>query len=113
MNEFYGSGYDVEKKIEIPMKTLDTILTDYPEISLMKIDVQGFEKAVLAGGQNTLKRTKHVIIEANFYPHYEESTLFLELHQQMTELGFSLKNISIPFLVKGNLLWVDAIYSRS
>lgn len=53
-----GSGTRVNAE------TLDrTIPGDY-EVSLLKIDVEGFELAVLKGGESTLKRTQAVLFES-------------------------------------------------
>jgi FkbM family methyltransferase len=44
----YGAGYDV------PLITLDSL--DQPHVDLVKIDVEGMEEAVIAGGLETLRR---------------------------------------------------------
>ena len=44
MQELIGSNWTVENEIEVPVRTLDLLLESLPEISLLKIDVQGFEK---------------------------------------------------------------------
>ena len=62
MQDLIGGNWAVNPQIEVPMTTLDALLNDVPEISLLKIDVQGFEKAVLAGAARPCKRT-------NFRPH--------------------------------------------
>jgi FkbM family methyltransferase len=112
MNDFYGRGYNVEQKIVVPMKRLDTICQYLPEISLLKIDVQGYEEFVLEGGQEVLKKTKSVIIEVNFYPHYENTVLFSDLHDIMRSFGFYLSQLSEPTIIKDRLLWADAVYLR-
>jgi FkbM family methyltransferase len=47
----------------IPMRTLDDILAGVGGVRLLKIDVEGFEKFVLAGAPRTLARTEFVFIE--------------------------------------------------
>jgi FkbM family methyltransferase len=47
-------------KIEVPMRTLDSFQID--NIGLIKIDVEGFEKNVLQGGLETLKRSGYPAI---------------------------------------------------
>lgn len=43
------------------MLTLDSLNLD--RVDLLKIDVEGFEKEVLLGAENTLSKTNRVIIE--------------------------------------------------
>ena len=51
-------------KQEIDVVTLDSIIPDCP-ILVLKIDVEGFECEVLAGGRRTVERTRFMIIEAH------------------------------------------------
>jgi FkbM family methyltransferase len=65
MNKIVTKKY--KNSVEIPVKTVDAICEGM-EISLMKIDVEGYEKFVLDGSETTLKNEnlKAVIIEINF-----------------------------------------------
>ena len=47
----------------IPCTTLDSL--DLKNIDLIKIDVEGYEKEVLKGAENLLKKAKYVMIELN------------------------------------------------
>lgn len=49
--------------LEVPMKRLDDLLKDIPRIDLLKIDVEGFEKSVLLGATEVLKRTDKIYLE--------------------------------------------------
>ena len=110
MNEFYNHGWDIKEKVSVPVDSLDNILSDLPEISLLKIDVQGNEKFVLQGAKNILSKTRYVILEITFFSHYKGDTLFPDLHEMMTNSGFYLQNIMIPMCKDGRSLWGDAIY---
>ena len=55
---------DAGKGIQVPVQKLDTLLQKYPAIALLKIDVEGYEKMVLEGGQETLKKTDVVYFES-------------------------------------------------
>jgi hypothetical protein len=44
----------------IPMKTLDSF--DFPNIDLIKIDVEGFEGEILKGAMETIERHKPVLV---------------------------------------------------
>jgi FkbM family methyltransferase len=52
-------------RVEVPMTTLDELAHDLGEIALVKLDVEGWEPYVLRGGEATLMRTRHVLIEIN------------------------------------------------
>ncbi len=46
---------DVEAdSIKVPVSTLDSFLDEYPRMDMIKIDVEGFERAVLEGARNVL-----------------------------------------------------------
>ncbi len=55
--------------VTVPMMRLDDILADIPSIDVIKIDVEGYEKYVLEGAVETLKKTKALYIE-----YYEPNT---------------------------------------
>ncbi len=50
--------------IEVPIDTLDNKLKDVSQINLLKIDVEGYEKYVLTGAEETLKKTETIFFEA-------------------------------------------------
>jgi FkbM family methyltransferase len=52
-------------RLEVPVTTLDEAAADVGPITLMKVDVEGWEAHVLRGGARTLARTKYVLIELN------------------------------------------------
>ncbi|MDR1895711.1 MAG: FkbM family methyltransferase, partial [Prevotellaceae bacterium] len=75
--------------IKVPVKTLDSILENRKIPSLLKIDVEGFETEVLAGGGKTLKQSelKAIIIELNGSGKrygYDEQ----HIHETFLDLGF-------------------------
>lgn len=52
-----------KRRVEVPTATLDEILTAYPSIRLMKMDLEGVEDVALAGGREALMRISAVIFE--------------------------------------------------
>ncbi len=113
MDQFYGSGYEVVEQLTVPMTTLDEVTADLSEVSLLKIDVQGFEASVLAGAGKTLTKTRWVLIEANFRSHYRGDLLFADLHALLVGLGFQLAGMSAPAVQGGVAMRADALYERS
>jgi FkbM family methyltransferase len=78
------------QKIKVKVQTLDSITQTIPltEPLLIKIDVQGYEKQVLRGGEQTIKQAKIIIIETSFEELYEGQALFDEIYRQLTDWGF-------------------------
>jgi len=82
-------------------------------VSVLKLDVQGGELAVLRSGRRVLENTAAVLVEVLFLPHYEGYAIFPDLHKSMTEIGFTLIDLSAPFHLDGGpALWADACYAR-
>jgi FkbM family methyltransferase len=50
--------------VRVPVKRLDDLPIDEERIDLLKIDVEGYEKMVLHGGPNVLRRTQCVYFES-------------------------------------------------
>jgi hypothetical protein len=66
---------------------------------------------VLDGARETMKRTKALLLEVNFVSHYDGDTLFVDLHNRMTdEFGFELFRYAEPYYQNGKLLYADAVY---
>jgi FkbM family methyltransferase len=57
-------------QMTIPLVTLDSIIPSR-SVFLMKVDVEGLECQVLAGGKETLQRTRFLIMEAHTQEHFE------------------------------------------
>jgi FkbM family methyltransferase len=111
MRLLIGSNWTVTAEAEVPMTTLDRLLVDVPEVSLLKIDVQGYEKPVLAGARQTLAKTKFLLVELNYMPQYEGGSWLGDLHESLTrEHGFFLANASKPLCLNGRASMCDGLY---
>ncbi len=113
LTEQYGVDLaEVVKQERVSVTTLDEIIPEDVYIDLIKVDVQGFEHSVLLGARETLKRTRALLIEANFVSHYEKDGTFGSLHEQLTnDLGFSFWDISPPYRgIEKQALWTDAVF---
>lgn len=113
MRQHYGMGYEVLDTIDVPQRTLDDLTADLGEIDLVKIDVQGYEREVIAGAHDALSRTRHVLLEVLFRSHYVDDLTFVDLHQRMLERGFELANLAPVHAQHGVALWSDALYTRA
>jgi len=100
---------------QIDVRRLDSIdeITLKPE-TLIKIDVQGYEDRVISGGENTLLKTKIVIVETSFVTLYENQPLFGDIHKQLNDLGFVYKgNCGVHFSSKtGEHIYEDSIFAN-
>jgi hypothetical protein len=93
------------------MTTLDRLLADLSEISLLKIDVQGYEKVVLAGARESLAKTMFLLIELNYMPQYEGGSWLGEIHEILTrDHGFFLANASKALVLNGRASMCDGLY---
>jgi FkbM family methyltransferase len=111
MRSLIGSNWTITSEIDVPVTTLDQLLVDLAEISLLKIDVQGHENAVLAGAGQTLARTKFLLVELNYMPQYEGGSWLGDLHKTLTqEHGFFLANATRPQVLNGRASMCDGLY---
>ena len=80
----------------------------------MKIDVQGFEDRVLNGGEQTLLRTRVLIVEISFIELYSGQLLFDDLYSVIRNRGFSCVGFEEVSRDRnsGRSLQADAVFVR-
>lgn len=112
MQANYASGSaEIVAESSVQVMPLDELLHANSHVDLLKIDVQGVERDVLAGARKTLRNTTAVLLEVNFRSHYEGDETFGPLHSLMSDLGFHLWSISPPYRgPSGEALWADALF---
>jgi len=111
MKQLIGSNWAVEAEVQCPLRTLDSLLADVPEVSLLKVDVQGYEKEALAGAAGTLAKTKFLLIELNYMSQYDGGSWFGEIHEILTRgHGFVLVDATKPLRLNGRASMSDALY---
>ena len=91
----YPDQSAVAGHIDVRVETLDgwaaqNGLSGDQTVDLIKMDVQGYEGHVIAGGKQVLRSTRFLIVEAALYPLYEGGILIDELSAELRELGFEL-----------------------
>ncbi|MDB5088618.1 MAG: hypothetical protein JWR09_2612 [Mucilaginibacter sp.] len=96
----------------VQVRTLDGLDLGIEGAYLVKIDVQGFEDKVIAGGSQTIGNAAVVIIEVSFSKLYTDQPLFDDIYRLMTDLGFlyhgNFEQMLSP--VDNRILQADAIF---
>jgi FkbM family methyltransferase len=103
------------KKNKISIKRLesysDEIFIEHP--LLIKLDVQGFEKNVIEGGEFFFDNADIIIIEITFVPLYKNQPLFDEIYSILRNKGFEFRGY-LPVLnsLDGTILQGDGIFIK-
>jgi FkbM family methyltransferase len=102
----------------VPVRRLDGIVDDYctaQDRIFLKIDVQGFEDAVLRGAETTVARCVGLQLELSITPLYQGGLMLPQMLGQLAGRGFVLLDLK-PACVDpktGELLQVDGLFYRS
>jgi FkbM family methyltransferase len=111
----HGMSQDDTEQIVVPMNTLDDALSDCDEVSLLKLDVQGYEPEVFAGARTALKRTRILMTEVTYTPYYHgdlQLESYLDLIRSCSNLR--LWGISAPGCSPlGRPMSADAIFVQA
>lgn len=102
---------------QVPATTVDDLVARHgivPEQALLKIDVQGYEIAVLDGAADTLEHFAAVRTEMSLVALYEGQTLLPDMIEYLGKRGFELWDIEPGFVEPGTrrLLQVDGVFFR-
>jgi len=100
---------------EVQQRTLDSVspeLLDRAASPFLKIDVQGYERAVLDGAKGCLSRFVGVALELSFAPLYEGGMQYDEAFERMREAGLAPVYIEPIFVDPrtGRMLQSDAVF---
>ena len=106
-----------QKRIPIRQATLDSALGDVmsglnPEI-LIKLDVQGYENRVIAGGKQIFAMATVCILEINLDTLYEGQAEFKELLVMLDDLGYRyIGNFDQLYGKDGHCIYIDAVFLK-
>lgn len=106
-----------ERTEEVALTRLDTIFDQYvgpDDRAFVKLDVQGYERFVLAGAQQSLPRVRGLQVEMSLVPLYRGEATYAELIAELTARGFQLMSVEPVFRDprSGQLLAMDGIFFR-
>jgi FkbM family methyltransferase len=98
--------------VEVAVGRLDSVLASavLPEPVLLKVDVQGFESQVFAGGAVTLSKVAAIVVEQAFEPFYEGQLPFPQGHAQLAEAGWVLARVLAMRNEDGMPVEADCLY---
>ncbi len=101
----------------VKVNTLDSLAPSYLDGNdsiWLKIDVQGYEAAVLEGAKTLLPKITFIQMELSLTPLYEGETLFQDMLVKMQHLGYELYALLPGFTDErtGRLLQVDGIFKH-
>jgi FkbM family methyltransferase len=98
----------------VPVARLDDVELPAGERLLLKLDVQGAERSVLAGAAETLPRVRVVECELSLVELYEGQALLDEQLALLRAAGFALWGLRPSFAdpQSGRLLQADALFVR-
>lgn len=98
----------------VPVASLDHYRRehDLPAPDLFKLDVQGYELAVLQGAEESLRRTRWVLTEVSFREFYRGQPLFNEIAGHLASRGFALCALGINTPLGATLDQTDALFVR-
>jgi FkbM family methyltransferase len=117
----------VVKRSEMQTRRLDDLLSDMGgRVDFLKLDVQGYELAVLKGATTALHDVLVVHTEVEFVEMYEGQPLFAEVDQFLRGAGFVFHRfasvhgrpvkpihfVDNPLKPISQQLWADAVYVR-
>ncbi|PZS20040.1 MAG: FkbM family methyltransferase [Pseudonocardiales bacterium] len=110
-----GSRYVATQ--DVVATTVDDIVTRHalvPESTLLKIDVQGYEKSVLDGAANSLPGFGAVRTEMSLVALYDGQALLPEIIERLGECGLDLWFVEPGFVEPGTrrLLQLDGTFFR-
>jgi FkbM family methyltransferase len=103
---------------EVPLARLDALAPPYLDGAarpFLKIDVQGYEAAVLEGARGILGRLEGVQLELSLTALYDGQPLLWELNDTLAGLGFEAHALLAGFSdpATGRMLQVDGVYFRA
>jgi FkbM family methyltransferase len=101
------------QSVSVPMVRLDTALSEVDEVSLLKLDVQGYESEVVAGAKRVLQRTDCLITEVMYErDYYGGAASCLELARIIEDVSpLRLSCISSPAMAPDGFgAWADAVF---
>jgi FkbM family methyltransferase len=99
---------------EVTVATLDGLAsrTGLPWPDLVKIDVQGYEGRVIAGGREVLSKAQRIIVEVSLRAIYRDQALLPEILQTLSNWGFALEDMNETCREWAGPLWQTDLWLK-
>jgi FkbM family methyltransferase len=106
-----------QEQVEVPVHRLDAALAGIGlgagPGTLLKLDVQGFELAVLRGAPETLRAVGALICEVNIDPIYQGQAEFRDIAELAHRAGLGYAgNYAQHLAADGHVVFLDAVFVR-
>ncbi|MEM1116505.1 MAG: FkbM family methyltransferase [Bacteroidota bacterium] len=95
----------------VPVRRLDAVFEgvwQHGERVALKVDTQGYERAVIAGAARALEHVEAVLLELSFVPLYESEPPAEVVVAQLREAGFVPAYLTPAFTEAGSRRWLQA-----
>jgi FkbM family methyltransferase len=101
-------------QVAVPVRRLDDYRAEKELVwpDLIKIDVQGFELAVLSGATSVLAHARALIVEVSFVELYENQCEFPEMCSFLAEQGFRIRAFGVSTPLGRPLIQADVLFLR-
>jgi FkbM family methyltransferase len=99
----------------VQVKPLDELVESerLPRPDLVKIDVQGFEAQVLAGGENAIRHAQRIIVEVSLHTLYQNQPLIADVLPLLNRMGYVVDDITDAYSPWPDLrLWQVDLWLR-
>jgi FkbM family methyltransferase len=115
--ELYRQSVRSAGQVQVRMRRLDDVFReaggDQRNI-LFKMDTQGYDKQVMLGGTEVLRRSAIVLTECSIQPIYEAGLAFIDALNFMTDAGFVLSGcFPLGRDARGALIEVNCAFVRA
>jgi len=120
MEKTHADHFDFTKNVKaisVNVEKLDDVFANQKINGplLIKLDVQGYEKIVINGGMNTIRKAEMIITELSFTELYKNQVLFDEMYHLLKSLGFkyvgNIEQLHSP--IDNSILQADGIFIKS
>jgi FkbM family methyltransferase len=87
---------EVEETVEVPVRRLDEIATEFSGPFGLKIDTEGYELEVLKGAAGIMQQCEFIIAEVSVMKRFQNGYRFSDIISFMREFDFELLDVLNP-----------------